>query len=341
MGGDVIEVSDDESSDLKEYWSDKEEETAKIFKIETDIFNYETPLCLAFNEFNYILKVDPDLLTKDIMGFKTYEDYKDDWIYEWNENVLWVYDKPWLDNGIWKEPKPVKHTCKPFNYKTGCSEWPTCSWREDGYYNGGNLPGAYHIGENWKNGRSVIICYHDYVEVNMKRTHEEGQSYVVIETREVPDDYYDLTIKVMRRDELIRKSFERMEKEDGYAHRAFDQDVGHMGVPECLSLVVTFVLVLVAVIQLRVASPLTHHPSEIPSPPLLLPSTTHIDDIPEVDISLQKMSSSYCSQRDMEERAPTTVEGLSQRVTDLSTTLARDTHEIHVRLEDAKDDRAL
>ncbi|GJY25375.1 hypothetical protein Tco_0400101 [Tanacetum coccineum] len=147
MGGDEIEVSDDESSDLEEYWSDKEE-TAKIFKIETDVFDYETPLCLAFNEFNYLLKVDPDLLTKDIMGFKTYEDYKDDWIYEWNENVPWVYDKPWLDNGIWKEPKPVKHTCKPFNYKTGCSEWPTCSWREDGYCNGGNLPGAYHIGNS-------------------------------------------------------------------------------------------------------------------------------------------------------------------------------------------------
>ncbi|GJW09982.1 hypothetical protein Tco_1575809 [Tanacetum coccineum] len=104
MGGDEIDVSDDESSNLDEYWSDKEE-TAKIFKIETDIFDYETPLYLAFNEFNYLLKVDPDLLTKDIMGFKTYKDYKDDWIYEWNKNVPWVYDKPWLDNEIWKEPK--------------------------------------------------------------------------------------------------------------------------------------------------------------------------------------------------------------------------------------------
>ncbi|GJW81870.1 hypothetical protein Tco_0145845 [Tanacetum coccineum] len=147
MGGDEIEVSDDESSDLEEYWSDKEE-TAENFKIETDVFDYETPLCLAFNEFNYLLKVDPDLLIKDIMGFKTYEDYKDDWIYEWNENVPWVYDKPWLDNGIWKEPKTVKHTCKPFNYKTGCSEWPTYSWREDGYCNRGNLPDAYHIGNS-------------------------------------------------------------------------------------------------------------------------------------------------------------------------------------------------
>ncbi|GJY93748.1 putative reverse transcriptase domain-containing protein [Tanacetum coccineum] len=66
-GGDEIEVSDVESSDLKEYRRDKEEETAKSFKIETNIFDYETPLCLAFNEFSYLLKVDPDLLTKDII----------------------------------------------------------------------------------------------------------------------------------------------------------------------------------------------------------------------------------------------------------------------------------
>ncbi|GKF79063.1 hypothetical protein Tco_0234631, partial [Tanacetum coccineum] len=38
---------------------------------------------------------------------------------------------------------------------------------------------------------------------------------------------------------------------------------------------------------------------------------------------------------DMKERAPTTIEGLSQRVIDLSTTLARDTHETHIQLEDA------
>ncbi|GJX14032.1 hypothetical protein Tco_0205790 [Tanacetum coccineum] len=38
----------------------------------------------------------------------TYEDYKDDWIYEWNKDVPWVYDKPWLDNGIWKEPTNIR-----------------------------------------------------------------------------------------------------------------------------------------------------------------------------------------------------------------------------------------
>ncbi|GKC60209.1 hypothetical protein Tco_1087807, partial [Tanacetum coccineum] len=29
---------------------------------------------------------------------------------------------------------------------SGYLEWPTCSWKEDGYCNGGNLPGAYIVG---------------------------------------------------------------------------------------------------------------------------------------------------------------------------------------------------
>ncbi|GJX35077.1 hypothetical protein Tco_0246634 [Tanacetum coccineum] len=172
-------------------------------EIETDIFDYETPLCLAFNEFNYLLKVDPDLLTKDIMGFKTYEDYKNDWIYEWNKNVPWAYDKPWLDNGIW-------------------------NWREDGYCNGGNLPRARHIGNSlhyqdlewyealedselkdealqnkaimeglisddessndcWKRWKSHEIYYHNYNEGEFENeTHEEGHELCGIKTREVP-----------------------------------------------------------------------------------------------------------------------------------------------------------
>nr|GEY27889.1 putative reverse transcriptase domain-containing protein [Tanacetum cinerariifolium] len=41
-------------------------------------------------------------------------------------------------------------------------------------------------------------------------------------------------------------------------------------------------------IRLRPASPSTHHPSEIPSPPMLLPSTSLIDDTLEADMLLQK-----------------------------------------------------
>nr|GEX89785.1 hypothetical protein [Tanacetum cinerariifolium] len=139
-GDDEVELTDEESSD-----SDDEDEVAKIFRIKTNVFNFKTPLCRAFKEFNYLLQINPYVLTKDIDGFQTYEEYKDDWIYEWNKDVPWVHKRPWIKNGVWKELTLVKHHCNPFNYKSGCSEWPTCSWKDDGYYNRGNFPGAYII----------------------------------------------------------------------------------------------------------------------------------------------------------------------------------------------------
>ncbi|GJW00681.1 hypothetical protein Tco_1555932 [Tanacetum coccineum] len=145
---DEIESTNEEPSDLEETNHDDEQEIGGIFRIETNLFDYETPLCEKFKEFNYLLKIDPDLLTKDIEGFKTYEEFKDNWIYEWNQDVPWVHENPWTEEGAWKEPTPVKHYCKPFNYKSGCSEWPTCSWRNDRYCNGGNLPRAYILGNS-------------------------------------------------------------------------------------------------------------------------------------------------------------------------------------------------
>nr|GEV65920.1 hypothetical protein [Tanacetum cinerariifolium] len=49
-------------------------------------------------EFNYLLKIDSKVLPNDIVGFKTYGEYKDDWIYEWNKNMSWVHEKPWMEN---------------------------------------------------------------------------------------------------------------------------------------------------------------------------------------------------------------------------------------------------
>ncbi|GKC85595.1 hypothetical protein Tco_1141312, partial [Tanacetum coccineum] len=44
------------------------------------------------------------VLTNDIPGFKTYDEYKDAWIYEWNKDVQWVANMPWLGYGPWMEP---------------------------------------------------------------------------------------------------------------------------------------------------------------------------------------------------------------------------------------------
>ncbi|GKA94550.1 hypothetical protein Tco_0816588 [Tanacetum coccineum] len=205
-GDDEVELTDEE-------FSDNEDEVAEVFRIDTNIFDFETPIYT--------------------MGMKTKTDVGDG-----------------------TEPKPVKHTCKPFNYKTGCSEWPTCSWRKDGYCNGGNLPGAYHIGNSlhyqdleWykalkdnklknkalrnkaiiegligddesyndcgRRWKSYEINYHDYNKGEYENeTHEEGHEICGIETRKVP-------VCQIKRYKMIKYSFNDEEeyvavKEDEY-----------------------------------------------------------------------------------------------------------------------------
>nr|GEY29686.1 hypothetical protein [Tanacetum cinerariifolium] len=102
MGSNETEPTVEGFSNLEETNNDDEQEIDEIFRIETYLFNYETLLCEKFKEFNYLLKIDLDVLTKYIEGSKTYEEYKDDWIYEWNKDVPWVHEKPWVDNGAWK-----------------------------------------------------------------------------------------------------------------------------------------------------------------------------------------------------------------------------------------------
>ncbi|GKF62045.1 hypothetical protein Tco_0182099, partial [Tanacetum coccineum] len=85
-------VVDEGFSDDKEANNDDEQETAKIFRIETNLFDYETPLCTEFKEFNFILKVDLELFTHDIRRTKTYEDYKN----ELNNEL----EEPWPEEGV-------------------------------------------------------------------------------------------------------------------------------------------------------------------------------------------------------------------------------------------------
>ncbi|GKC11639.1 hypothetical protein Tco_1008421 [Tanacetum coccineum] len=66
--------------------SDEMNVVAEIFKIECNLFDFETPLCKAFDEFNYLLKIDTELFTLDVHEIKTYEKYE----YELNNNMTWV-----------------------------------------------------------------------------------------------------------------------------------------------------------------------------------------------------------------------------------------------------------
>ncbi|GJV67992.1 hypothetical protein Tco_1483501 [Tanacetum coccineum] len=188
MGDDEIEVSDDESSNLEEYLSDKEE-TAKNFKIEIDVFDYETPLWLAFNEFNYLLKVDPDLLTKDIKGFKTYKDYKDDWFYEMGR----MDTLPVVGRGMVIVMEEFRRS---LHYT-----WITRSITKT------------ECNDGWRKWESHEITYHDHDETEYENeTHDERQE--VCET-------YELPVCNIRKFEMIKYSFGQDEeyvavKEDEY-----------------------------------------------------------------------------------------------------------------------------
>nr|GEX19865.1 calcineurin B-like protein 4 [Tanacetum cinerariifolium] len=81
----------DHNEEIKEYNDPKN--IADIFMIVGSLFDFETPLCEAFNNFNYLLKIDKDLFTIGIQETGTYEEY------ELNNPVTRDHKEPWLNNG--------------------------------------------------------------------------------------------------------------------------------------------------------------------------------------------------------------------------------------------------
>ncbi|GKC47625.1 hypothetical protein Tco_1065347, partial [Tanacetum coccineum] len=119
---------------------DNPDDVAEIFKIEGNLFDFETPLCKAFNEFNYLLKIDTDLFTFDIEEIRTYEEHE----YELNNNMTRDLEEPWSDNGM--SYQLCDHLCEPYRFKDGKFKWPTCSADIDGFCNGRELPGMVRVG---------------------------------------------------------------------------------------------------------------------------------------------------------------------------------------------------
>ncbi|GJT49875.1 hypothetical protein Tco_0976032 [Tanacetum coccineum] len=72
---------------------DNPNDVAEIFKIEGNLFDFEIPLCKAFNEFNYLLKIDTDLFTFDVQEIKTYEEHE----YEFNNKMMGDLEEPYAD----------------------------------------------------------------------------------------------------------------------------------------------------------------------------------------------------------------------------------------------------
>ncbi|GKB97585.1 hypothetical protein Tco_0983722, partial [Tanacetum coccineum] len=122
-GDDEEVLSDDEFFDLEEENLREGNEIAKIFRIEMNIFLFETPLCKEFKEFNYLLQIDVDVLTRDLPGFKTMK-------------IIKIHGSM---NGIMKCHGLIKN-----------HGWNS----EDRYCNGGDLPGMIRVGN--------MVYFQDY-----------------------------------------------------------------------------------------------------------------------------------------------------------------------------------
>ncbi|GKA71459.1 hypothetical protein Tco_0777598 [Tanacetum coccineum] len=117
---------------------DDPDDITDIFKIEGNLFDFETPLCEAFNDFNYLLRIDKDLFTFDIQGTGTYEEY------ELNNPATRDLEEPWLDNEV--PYQLCDHICEPYRFKNGVTKWPICSSDINGFCNGRALPRMVRVG---------------------------------------------------------------------------------------------------------------------------------------------------------------------------------------------------
>nr|GEX68976.1 hypothetical protein [Tanacetum cinerariifolium] len=191
------EVSNEEVSDLN---NDDEHEIAKIFQIETNLFDYETPLCTGIKEFNYLLKLNTDLFTHDVEITNTYRDYDS----KLNNKV----GESWSKDGV---PYDIcDHICETFHFKNGKVKWPTCSLNEDDICNGGELPRMVRVG--------YMTYFQDY-ECNAHKEEEQEDE----ERCELFDDpTHESLIFKIRRFEMITYSFGQ--KEEYIAIKEYEYD---------------------------------------------------------------------------------------------------------------------
>ncbi|GJU81851.1 hypothetical protein Tco_1284216 [Tanacetum coccineum] len=191
-------VIDEGFFNLEKANNDDEHEIIEIFRIETNLFDYETPLCTKFNEFNYLIKVNTELFTHDIQRTKTYKDYEN----ELNNEL----DEPWSENGV---PYEIcDHICEPFRFKNGKAKWPTYSSNEDGLCNGGELLGMVRVGymtyfqdHKWDHIRGPYANYYSNVQEEVELHKKEEICELFDNPRQEPP------VCEIRRFEMIKYTF--------------------------------------------------------------------------------------------------------------------------------------
>ncbi|GJW77885.1 hypothetical protein Tco_0139567 [Tanacetum coccineum] len=177
-GDDEVELTDEESSD-------NDDEIAEVFRIDTNIFDYETPICSAFNEFNYLLKKGGWILNGGIfypeltncgkptplLGVRWYEALRD-----LNKSIEALRNKAIMEGSI-KEDDESRYEQK--------RQWNTYT----------NYDDAYEI--NHEHNKSEELCeIQEQPVCNIKRymmikySFNDDEEYVAVKE----DEYDDLTV---------------------------------------------------------------------------------------------------------------------------------------------------
>ncbi|GJV22832.1 hypothetical protein Tco_1375527 [Tanacetum coccineum] len=182
---------DDELELIDEEFSNNEDEVAEVIRIDTNIFDFETPVYKTFKEFNYLLQIDPDLLNKDD-GYCNRGNFPRAYHIG---NSLHYQDLEWYealeDSELRDEALRSKAIMK------------------------GLISDDESINDCWKRWKSHEINYHDYDEGEYENeTHKEGRGLCGIKTHEVP-------VCQIKRYKMIKNSFNDEEeyvvvKEDKY-----------------------------------------------------------------------------------------------------------------------------
>ncbi|GKA58177.1 hypothetical protein Tco_0757365 [Tanacetum coccineum] len=159
---------------------DEPNDIVDIFKIEGNLFDYETPLCKAFNDFNYLLKIDMDLFTFDIQGIKTYEEY------ELNNNITRDLEEPWSANGADEKLKVEALMHKAKVEESWGDATPRvmkfCAWN----YGTNNAGNTQDNQEHKKEHHDLLTCHVRRFEM-IKYSFDAGDEYVAIKEHECSD----------------------------------------------------------------------------------------------------------------------------------------------------------
>ncbi|GJV53015.1 MAK10-like protein [Tanacetum coccineum] len=177
-GDDEVELTDEESSD-------NDDEIAEVFRIDTNIFDYETPICSAFNEFNYLLKKGGWILNGGIfypeltncgkptplLGVRWYEALRD-----LNKSIEALRNKAIMEGSI-KDDDESRYEQK--------RQWNTYT----------NYDDAYEI--NHEHNKSEELCeIQEQPVCNIRRymmikySFNDDEEYVAVKE----DEYDDLTV---------------------------------------------------------------------------------------------------------------------------------------------------